>query len=467
MKWFYDLKISAKLLLSFILVALIAGVVGYEGISSLRTADESDTILFERNTVPLSAMVDLVGHFQRMRANGLDLLIARTPEEHQKALEAIQGRSAEIDQDKAIIQKTIISADVQQKMDELTKADNYFDRLFKQFISMCTSDNDAGAEALWKGDLDKARKDEQNALSAMDDILTQRAQNRSNKNSENADAAVRNMIIIVIAAMIIAIALGLFLSKVISNPLKKAGQMIREMGKGHLSGRMNLDTKDELGEMAKTFDKFSDDLQKIVVGTLVKISEGDTSVNIKPMDGEDEIAPALQRLNVTIKNLISEVNSLSQDAVEGKLSSRGDAGNFKGGFKEIVQGINATIDAVVEPINESGRVLEIIARGDLTARMTGDYKGDYRKIKDNINGMADSFSQALSEVSESVQATASAANEISSSSEQMAAGAQEQSQQATEVAGAIEEMTKTVYETAKNANEAADMSRTSRVAAEK
>ncbi|HEX2868308.1 MAG TPA: methyl-accepting chemotaxis protein, partial [Ignavibacteriales bacterium] len=47
------------------------------------------------------------------------------------------------------------------------------------------------------------------------------------------------------------------------------------------------------------------------------------------------------------------------------------------------------------------------------------------------------------------------------------AGAQEQSQQATEVAGAIEEMTKTVYETAKNANEAADMSRTSRVAAEK
>ena len=54
MKWFYNLKISVKLILSFILVALIAGLIGYEGISSLKTADDSDSILYETNTYPLS-----------------------------------------------------------------------------------------------------------------------------------------------------------------------------------------------------------------------------------------------------------------------------------------------------------------------------------------------------------------------------------------------------------------------------
>ncbi|MGE5438460.1 MAG: methyl-accepting chemotaxis protein, partial [Bacteroidota bacterium] len=467
MKWFYDLKISTKLLISFILVSLITGIVGYLGISNIKRADDSNTVLYQYNTVPLAIIIDLTNNFQRMRANGLELLIAKTQEDHQNAINSISARTAIIENKKNELKKIIIADDIRLKINYMEAAFKEFDDLFIVFVGSCRSGDDTGAEALWRNDLNSARARLQNAISDLEQAYVNGAKNRSDANTAEANNAIRNMFIYVIAAMIIAVLLGIFISKEISAPLKKAVAMIKEMSNGHLSGRMNLNTKDEIGEMARTFDEFSENLQKSVVGSLVKVSEGDTEINFKAVDDKDEIAPAIMKLVQTIRDLIFEVNKLSKHAIEGRLSKRGHDELFQGGYKEIIAGINATMDAVVQPINESGKILEKLAQGDLTARMHGDYRGDYAKIKNNINGMADAFSSALIDVSEAVQATASAANEISSSSEQMAAGAQEQSQQATEVAGAIEEMTKTVYETAKNANEAAGVSRGSSSAADK
>ncbi|MGE5352127.1 MAG: methyl-accepting chemotaxis protein [Acidobacteriota bacterium] len=466
MKWFYDLRISIKMLISFILVALIAGIVGYLGISNLKRANDSDIALYQYNTVPLSIMIDLTDNFQRMRANGLELMIAKTQEEHQNAINSISARAADIEKNKNALKKTVIADDVRAKVDNLEAAYKEFDDLFLVFVGSCRSGDDVSAEALWKNDLNSVRVKLQNTILDLKETYINRARIRSEINTAEANNTVRNMLIYVIIAMIIAVLLGFIVAREISTPLQKAIAIIKEMSKGHLSVRMNINTKDEIGDMARTLDEFSENLQKAVVGTLIKVSEGNTEINFKAEDDKDEIAPAIQRLVKTIRDLIFEVNKLSNHAVEGRLYKRGHDELFQGGYKEIVAGINATMDAVVKPINESSEILEKLAHGDLTARMNGDYKGDYAKIKNNINGMADAFSSALRDVNEAVHATASAANEISSSSEQMAAGAQEQSQQATEVAGAIEEMTKTVYETAKNANEAAEVSRGSSKAAE-
>jgi methyl-accepting chemotaxis protein len=43
---------------------------------------------------------------------------------------------------------------------------------------------------------------------------------------------------------------------------------------------------------------------------------------------------------------------LAKAGVEGRLTTRGNAGNFKGGYKEIVQGVNETLDAVIKPTQE-------------------------------------------------------------------------------------------------------------------
>ncbi|HUX60190.1 MAG TPA: methyl-accepting chemotaxis protein, partial [Ignavibacteriaceae bacterium] len=105
--------------------------------------------------------------------------------------------------------------------------------------------------------------------------------------------------------------------------------------------------------------------------------------------------------------------------------------------------------------------LKIMANGDFTVRVKGSYKGDHQLIKNNINTVNESLSQALQKVSESILATASASNQISASVEEMAAGAGEQTHQTTEVAQAIEQMTRTIIDNTKNASIAADTAKSS------
>ncbi len=197
--------------------------------------------------------------------------------------------------------------------------------------------------------------------------------------------------------------------------------------------KINLNSTDEIGDLAADVNNVLDMSQETV----------------------NSIAKAIN----TVKEMVEETKKLVDSAVEGQLKERGNAERFEGGYKEVISGLNETLNAVVTPIEESGKVLEVMSSGDLTVRMKGNYKGDFEIIKNSINNLADSLMTAIQQVHQAVEATANAGNEISSSSEEMAAGAQEQSAQASEVASAVEEMTKTIMSTAGNAGKASEFSK--------
>lgn len=46
MKWFYNMKISAKLIISFLIMAVIAGVIGVFGLVNIMRITEADTQMF-------------------------------------------------------------------------------------------------------------------------------------------------------------------------------------------------------------------------------------------------------------------------------------------------------------------------------------------------------------------------------------------------------------------------------------
>jgi methyl-accepting chemotaxis protein len=122
--------------------------------------------------------------------------------------------------------------------------------------------------------------------------------------------------------------------------------------------------------------------------------------------------------------------------------------------------------SITHPLRNGAHALEVMATGDLTVRMQGEYPGDLRLIKESINTVGSSLEAALHSVGEAVSATASASNQISASTEQMAAGAQEQTTQANDVAGAVEEMMLSIQENSRNARVAAGTAEQARIDAE-
>ena len=80
MNWFYNLKISTKLILSYVIVALLSGVVGILGIINIEKMNNNDIILYENMTVPLSEVSEMNSLFQGARVNARDLIFEDDPE---------------------------------------------------------------------------------------------------------------------------------------------------------------------------------------------------------------------------------------------------------------------------------------------------------------------------------------------------------------------------------------------------
>ena len=161
--------------------------------------------------------------------------------------------------------------------------------------------------------------------------------------------------------------------------------MLQDMVKGKLSRRLNLKQKDEIGILGENLDLFADNLQINVVGTMKKISEGDLNLHIEVKDPEDEISPIMKATVNNLKALVREAEMLTEAAVQGRLSTRGDAQAFEGGYKEIVAGVNATLDAVIGPLNVAANYVDRISKGDIPEKITDAYNGDFNTLKENLN----------------------------------------------------------------------------------
>ena len=144
-----------------------------------------------------------------------------------------------------------------------------------------------------------------------------------------------------------------------------------------------------------------------VTDTVNKVASGDLSDldayrKIGKRSENDRLVPALAAMMANIEALIMDTNLLSQAAVEGKLANRADATKHQGDFRKIVEGLNATLDAVIGPLNVTAEYMDRISKGDIPPKITDKYNGDFNEIKNNINACIDGLG-GLVEAGETLQ----------------------------------------------------------------
>ena len=83
-----------------------------------------------------------------------------------------------------------------------------------------------------------------------------------------------------------------------------------------------------------------------------------------------------------------EIMRLVEASQDGRLTDRGRADRFEGVYREMVQGINEMLDAILLPIAEGNRVLAQISSGRIDEVIAQTYKGDHEKMKQAVNNVA-------------------------------------------------------------------------------
>ena len=138
------------------------------------------------------------------------------------------------------------------------------------------------------------------------------------------------------------------------------------------------------------------------------ISAGDlqTDVTVSSSDEIGQLMAAMKQMVATIRLLIADFSMLTDAAIAGQLATRVNAAKHRGDFQKIVMGVNATLDAVIGPLNMSAEYVDRISKGDIPPKITTTYYGDFNEIKLNLNNCVDIMTNLLHETTRVLLAAA-------------------------------------------------------------
>ncbi|HSM91769.1 MAG TPA: cache domain-containing protein [Anaeromyxobacteraceae bacterium] len=184
-------------------------------------------------------------------------------------------------------------------------------------------------------------------------------------------------------------------------------------------------------------------------------AHGDFRPVLAPLPGKQAVAnERLDLLRGNLHALAADARALTQAAVDGRLGARADVGRYRGDWAKVIEGLNETLDAVVAPVEEATRVLEALARRDLSVRARTDWRGDHARLAEAINATAGSLQGALRQVAEAVEGVARAAEQIAAGAHSVADGASAQAHAVERTSAELEAIAAEAVQSAASAQEA-------------
>lgn len=257
------------------------------------------------------------------------------------------------------------------------------------------------------------------------------------------------------------------------------GSTYTDIGNGKLDTRMNYKQYNGvLRKAAKGTNLCLDGLIGLINGQqsyFEKIGQGERNI-ARWEDGThggawERNAIAFNKCVDALNGLMSEMDRMTAAIADGKLDIRGDAAKFHGGWADIISGVNYLLDSIIAPVNEVSEVLYMLARGDLTGSVTGEFKGDMVKLKDSTNQVIERNRNTVVKLREVAKMLAESADNltrasgqaeqatghIATATQQVAKGAADQANSMQDTMKALDQLSTAIDQIARGAQEQARM----------
>ena len=460
MAWFKNLKFVRKIQGGFTSLALISTIIAAVGFFQINRMSGLKNQIFGDYVTPRDQVYNVYSNFQKIQFIMMQFSMPAFASKFGENVKEYNKLKSDVDLSIDSLLNSNLGSGIKSDMKFVKTTWEQYKSIVADAImsASATKAYDMAADISTSSGQEVGRK-MQDTFEKMNTVLESKANSLNQNVQSSVSSSLLVTMICIIFGTITFILCVFFLAPMITKPIERLKETVKEFSLGNYDAEVNYKSKDEIGELADMLRDLQN-AQKNKIFVAEEIASGRIH-RVELASEKDSLAISFNKEVDTIESLIHEADKLIQANEEGNLTIRGDASKFEGEWGKMITGINSILDAVLAPITESASVLKVMADGDFTIKVAGNYKGDHQMIKDNINTVTESLSQALRKVNEAVLATASSSNQISSSVEEMAAGAGEQTQQTVEVARAIEQMTKTILDNTKNASIAADTAKSS------
>lgn len=400
-KKFNDVKISTKLMIGFLIVTIIAVIIGGVGIVGMSKISSADESLYQQQTKPLVYISKMIETVQSMRVEVRNSIIYSSDYDEKKTI--TQNLTNDDLAFKDNQKKYLNTLDGSKEATLITAAEKLYTQNFMPAIKESMAFSAQGNIDLANDSMKKCSDSVNKMLNMYDQCFVSSNSSALSKSTANTNLyhLLSFILVLVIVLGILASVLLCFeITKSINKPMDELVNAAEQFAQGTLNTEISYHSKNEIGKLADSLRSVFVTLQNIVSeisSTLVKMSTGDISAEaMKNYMGD--FAPISNSMN-NIFDRLNEIFRLIQESSE-EVSS---------GSSQVSSGAQTLADGTSEQANVIENLSELIT--DVSQKVS-----DNTKHVANVSEYIDKTTRQVKQSNQQMEQMLAAMNDINVSS---------------------------------------------------
>ncbi len=322
-----NLKVSLKLIISFLIIAVLTAAVGLIGIFGLGDLNDITNEMYDFGLTSVRAMGNIREIFATQRNDLRNLFLSIDDAEAvNDIIDGVKASDAEAQENFALYETTII--DESSETDFYSARDTwngaYADMKTNLYAALEAGDNDTAYQIFVDGGPLCIVPITQ-GLAKTTEFCDLSSAAISETATDTYDTLFIVLLVIVIVAVAAAVFFAVYLTGLIAKPLNiMSGAMKRFSTTGNLKmSKADSDiiseysvVKDEIGQTIANVSSFCNSVI-INAGLLEKIADGDLTVEVNTLSSEDTMGNSLKKMVENLNSMFGEINNASEQVTSG------------------------------------------------------------------------------------------------------------------------------------------------------
>jgi methyl-accepting chemotaxis protein len=506
---FKNLRIAMKLGIGFGFILLMLGIVAMIGIRQMQAIQANFDIAIKENAVKIKSANDMINqvNITARAIRNIALLSDQTAMKREE--ERIKKARAQYDASRQTLETLIKTEEGKKLLAEVATHLSTTRPLVNKAAAVALEGKSSEATRIL---LEEVRPPQGKLLEALT-ALAERQEKINEKLAENANQEYQSAFNLMLALSGSAVLGGLLLAwlitRAITRPLAESVAAANAIAAGDLSGKIEVDSSDETGQLKAAMKSMQDNLVHIVgeirdivaaanqgdfnsrmslnskagytkelsellnqlsdtVDTVFKdtvrvtsaLAAGDLSQKVTRdyLGAFNDVKQAVNTTADSLTNIIGEIRTMVAAANKGDFNSKMNLHGKQGYTKEVSELLNQLSDTVDTAFKDTIAVAAALEQGDLTRTVTRDYQGAFDQVKQSLNNTVGKLAQTIANVNATTETIVSATQQVSATAQSLSQASSEQAASVEETSASVEQMASSINQNSENAKVADSIS---------